>query len=129
DDQQDVSVRSAPEGRWLITAADGSFGVFSGDNGKAIYRGKNDAGEGLVASDEKSLFVPDFTGGEARLITFGPSGVERRMLRREELDQKTSPPELASSPEGRQGVLLQRLLETTCLIEGFRLPIELCKSH
>jgi hypothetical protein len=128
DNLQDVSVRSIPEGRWLLTTADGTFGVFDGKDGRALLRGKNDGGEGLVASDERSLFVADFSGGEAQLITFGPTGVERRILRSEELEQKQYPPEVANSPEGKRAAMLDKVLQNSCVIEGFRLPLELCQK-
>lgn len=126
DDMQDVSVRPAPLGRWLLTTADGTFGVFDGTDGSAVYRGRSDARAGWVGSDDKSLYVADFTAGEAQLISFGPSGVSRRLLRSAEIDQKEYPPELANSPEGRRGMFLERLLKASCVVEGFRLPIELC---
>lgn len=127
DNLQDVSVRSGPAGRWLLTTADGTYGVFSERDGRALFRGKNDRVAGLVASDERSLFVADFSGGEAQLITFGPAGVERRLLRSEELEQKRLPPELADSPLGRRAAVLGKILQRSCLIEGFRLPSELCR--
>jgi WD40 repeat protein len=127
DTLQDVSVRSVPSGRWLLTTADGTYGVFDEQHGRALFRGRNDRGAGLVASDDRSLFVADFSGGEAQLITFGPAGVERRLLRTEELEQKRLPPELADSPLGRRAAVLGMILQRSCLIEGFRLPRELCR--
>lgn len=126
DDLQDVSVRSIPGDRWLLRTADGAFGVFDEKGGKTLLRGKGDGAESLVASDDKSLFVADFSGGEAQLITFNSSGIERRMLRTEELEQKVFPPEVANSPEGRRAAALARMVANSCLIEGFRLPKELC---
>lgn len=128
DDLQDVSVRSVPEGRWLLTTLDGSFGIIDGQSGRAIYLGSNDGRRGLVASDERALYVADFTGGAAQLITFGPAGLARRLMRSEELEQRVVPPEFASSPEGRRRLLLERLLHDSCVVEGFRLPIELCSG-
>ncbi|HEY5957922.1 MAG TPA: hypothetical protein VIV60_15270, partial [Polyangiaceae bacterium] len=129
DDQQDVSVRAIPEGRWLITTADGAFGVFDEQSGgRAVLRGKNLGRDGIVAADDRSLFVADFSGGEAQLVTLGPGGVERRLLRSEELEQKKYPPEVANSPEGKRASAIERLVEHSCLIEGFRLPLELCKK-
>jgi hypothetical protein len=127
DDQQDVAVRSVPSGRWLLTTADGTYAVFDEQRGRALYRGKNAGGAGLIASDERSLFVADFSGGEAQLITFGPAGVERRLLRADELEQNRLPPEFANSPEGRRASIFEKVLAKSCLIEGFRLPLELCR--
>jgi hypothetical protein len=128
DNQQDVSVRSVPAGRWLLTTADGTYGLVEEQSGRVLYRGNKERAAGLVAVDERSLFVADFSGGEAQLITFGPSGgVERRLLRSEELEQKRLPPELAGSPEGKRAAVLEKVLAQSCLIEGFRLPRELCR--
>lgn len=129
DDLQDVTVRPAPEGRWLLTTLDGSFGIIDGLSGRALYRGRADGQDGLVASDDRSLYVADFTGGTAQLITFGPGGVARRLMRSEELEQKAVPPELVNSPEGRRGLMLEKILHGSCVIEGFRLPIELCSGQ
>jgi hypothetical protein len=129
DDLQDVAVRPAPEGRWLLTTLDGSFGIIDGASGRALYRGRADGREGLVASDDRSLYVADFTGGTAELITFGPGGVARRLLRSEELEQKSVPPELANSPEGRRAMMLEKIMRGSCVIEGFRLPIDLCMGQ
>lgn len=128
DNQQDVSVRSVPAGRWLLTTADGTYGLVEEQGGRMLYRGKQERAAGLVAADERSLFVADFSGGEAQLLTFGPAGgVERRLLRAEELEQKRLPPELAASPEGIRATVLEKVLTHSCLIEGFRLPRELCR--
>jgi hypothetical protein len=127
DDLQDVLVRPAPAGRWLVTAADGAFGIFDERSGKALLRGRNDAGQALVASDDRSLFVADFSGGEAQLVSFGTAGVERRILRVEELEQRLYPPEGANSPEGKRAAILQKMMRSSCVVEGFRLPVELCR--
>jgi hypothetical protein len=129
DDLQDVSVRPAPAGRWLVTAADGAFGIFDERSGKALLRGRNDAGQALVASDDRSLYVADFSGGEAQLITFGTTGVERRLLRMDELEQKSYPPEGANSKEGKRAAILQKMMRSSCVVEGFRLPGELCRMQ
>jgi hypothetical protein len=128
DDLQDVSVRAIPNRRWLLTTADGAFGVFDEQAGKTVLRGKNLEHDGIVASDDKSLFVADYSGGEAQLVTLGPGGVERRLLRSDELEQKRYPPEVANSPEGKRAMAIERLVQHSCLIEGFRLPLELCKK-
>jgi hypothetical protein len=129
DELQDVEVRPLRAGgRWLIRTADGAFGVFEGSGGKALLRGKQEPTvQDYVAADEQSLYVADYSMKRAELITLGPTRIERRILRLEELEQKQFPPEARNTPEGRLASALEVLALRSCLIEGFRLPGELCR--
>jgi hypothetical protein len=129
DELQDVEVRPLRAGgRWLVRTADGAFGVFEGSGGKALLRGKQEpAVQDYVAADDQSLYVADYSMKRAELVTLGPTRIERRILRLEELEQKQFPPEARNTPEGRLASALEVLALRSCLIEGFRLPGELCR--
>jgi hypothetical protein len=126
---QDVEVRPVQEGRWLLRTADGAFGVFDGHNGKALFRGvQDDSTRRYVATDNRALYVVDLSGDKAQLVTLGPTGTERRVLRAEELEQREFPKEALNTKEGRLATLLHAVSMRSCLIEGFRLPLELCRA-
>jgi hypothetical protein len=129
DEHADVEVKPLQEGRWILRTADGSFGVFDGKSGKALFRGRDDGNAGgYVAADPGTLYVTDRSGTTAELVTLGGAGIARRVLRPEELEQREFPAEARNTPEGRRAALLESLVKRSCLVEGFRLPLELCEA-
>jgi hypothetical protein len=126
DEQEDVTIRSFQDGRWLLRTLDGSYGVFDGTSGKAQLRGKLDERENLVVSGTDTLYVAEAAGNVAELVALSPTGVQRRILRPEELDGRAFPEEARNTPEGQRAGILMTIVAQTCTIEGFRLPVALC---
>jgi hypothetical protein len=56
----------------------------------------------------------------------GDQGIARRLLGTEELDEVLFPPEAANTKEGRLAAALAAIAQQSCVLEGFRLPRELC---
>jgi hypothetical protein len=129
DEHADVELRPLQEGRWILRTADGSFGVFDGKSGKALFRGRDEGvSGGYVAADPGALYVTNRSGATAELVTLGSAGIARRVLRPEELEQGEFPSEARNTPEGRRATLIEGLVKRSCLVEGFRLPLELCQT-
>jgi hypothetical protein len=129
DNEQDVAVRSMADGRWFLRTLDGTFGVFDEKTGKTLVRGESRGAEGFITSNEHALYLADFSAGEGQLITFGPAGIERRIVRMAEFDEKCLPPDAARSPEGKRAATLAKVLLESCVVEGFRLPVEFCNRN
>jgi len=127
DELEDVDVRPVQSGRWLLRTADGAFGVFDERDGKAVLRGQfqGDLG-GYVASDERTVYLSDYSNKSAELVALGDQGIARRLLGTEELDEVLFPPEAANTKEGRLAAALAAIAQQSCVLEGFRLPSELC---
>jgi hypothetical protein len=128
DELQDVSVRPVQAQRWLLRTLDGTYGIFDEKNGKALLRGRQPPDKnGYVATGARAIYLTDYSAQRAELVTLGPSKIERRVLRLEELEQKQLPPEARNTPEGHRASALEVLTLRTCLVEGFRLPGEFCR--
>lgn len=126
DEQEDVTVRSFGDDRWLLRTLDGSYGVFDAKSGKAQLRGRLEPRERLVAGASDTLYLTENSGNSATLVALGPTGIQRRILRPEELDGRTFPDEAKSTPEGQRAATVKAVLLQTCVVEGFRLPLALC---
>lgn len=130
DDLQDVEVLPTASGRWLLRTADGTFGVFNENGGKALLRGFAQGSRGaLVAADESTVFLADYSGKGAELVSLGESSVARRVMRVEELEERELPPEAVNTEAFRIAQVLTHIAQDTCVIEGFRLPRALCERR